>query len=26
LSRYETPKINVNVGAAKAIAIIIIAL
>jgi len=26
LSRYETPKINVNVGAAKAIAIVIIAL
>jgi len=26
LSRYETPKINVNVGAAKAIAIIVIAL
>ena len=26
MSRYETPKVNVNVGAAKAIAIIVIAL
>ena len=26
MSKYETPKINVNVGAAKAIALIIIAL
>ena len=26
MSRYETPKINLNVGAAKAIAVIIIAL